>query len=248
MAPALNPVTPDFAMSEGVMAGAALRLLNELDISFLNSTQSEVLREVLRFAANAEGEIVERQQRIARLEAGSIVDDLTGLENERGLRAAIKRAIAAGERYGTGHVLVLLAIDGLDDIGDNHGRNIEQSVLQQLASELRRNTRGSDILARTGRNELAALLTPCPPEHANIKAATLAAQLGALPLHFRDQPLSIEVTAGCAAFNSGTTYERITALAHQMLARRWEPRFKARPFQKPRFGRRGLVAPEADSH
>jgi diguanylate cyclase (GGDEF)-like protein len=248
MAPALSSDTSDLTMSSGVMAGAAQRLLNELDISSLNGSQSEILREVLRFAANAEGEIVERQARIQRLEAGSIVDDVTGLENERGLRAAVKRAIAAGERYGAGHVLVLLAIDGLDDISDTHGRNVEQTVLQQLASELRHNTRGSDVLARIGRNEFAALLTPCPPEHANTKAATLAAQLGALPLQYRDQPLNIEVTAGCAAFNTGTTFERVTALAHQMLTRRWEPRFKTRPAQKLSFGRRGLVAPEADTH
>jgi diguanylate cyclase (GGDEF)-like protein len=247
MAPALHIETANPGVSSGVMAGAAQKLLSDLDTSFLNGSQSELLREVLRFAAVAETEIVDRQARIARLEAGSVIDDLTGLENGRGLRSAVKRAIAVGERYGTNHVLVLLAIDGLDDIGDTHGRGTEQSVLQQLASELRRCTRGSDVLARTGRNELAALLTPCPAEHATSKAATLAAHLGALPLTFRDRPLAVEVTAGCASFTSGTTFERISALAHQALARRWEPRFKARPPLKPGFGKRGLVAPVIDS-
>ncbi len=235
-------------VAAGVMTGAAQRLLSELDTSFLNSGQSELLREVLRFAAQAENMIGDKQSRIQRLEANSLIDDVTGLENERGLRTAVERAKAASGRYGGSHVLVLLAVDGLDDIRDAHGRHIEQLVLQQLAAELRRHTRGSDVLARTGRNELAALLTPCPAEHATIKAATLAAQLGALPLQYRDQSLAIEVTAGCAAFDTGTTFERISALAHQMLARRWEPRFNARPAQKPRFGRRGLVASTPDSH
>jgi diguanylate cyclase (GGDEF)-like protein len=247
MAPALNIDTLALDPSSGVMAGAAQKLLSDLDTSFFNGNQSELLREVLRFAASAENEIVDRQTRIERLEAGSVTDDLTGLENERGLRNAVKRAMATGERYGTNHVLVLLAIDGLDDIEDAYGRGVGQTTLQQLASELRRCTRGSDVLARTGRHELAALLTPCPAEHATTKAATMAAHLGALPFTYRDQPLTIEVTAGCASFSSATTFERISALAHQMLSRRWEPQFKARPAQKPSFGRRGLVAPMIDT-
>jgi diguanylate cyclase (GGDEF)-like protein len=247
MASALNIETPALGASAGVMAGAAQKLLTDLDTSFFNGSQSELLREVLRFAASAETEIVDRQTRIERLEAGSVTDDLTGLENERGLRTAVKRAMATGERYGTNHVLVLLAINGLDDIEDAYGRKVSQTTIQQLASELRRCTRGSDVLARTGRNELAALLTPCPAEHATTKAATLAAHLGALPLTFQDRPLVIEVTAGCASFSSATTFERISALAHQMLSRRWDPQFKARPAQKPSFGRRGLVAPMTDT-
>jgi diguanylate cyclase (GGDEF)-like protein len=247
MAHALNIDMPVLDPSAGVMAGAAQKLLSDLDTSFFSGNQSELLREVLRFAASAENEIVDRQARIERLEAGSVMDDLTGLENERGLRNAVKRAVATGERYGTNHVLVLLAIDGLDDIEDVHGRGVGQAALQKLAGELRRCTRGSDVLARTGRHELAALLTPCPAEHATAKAATLAAHLGALPLTFQEQSLAIEVTAGCASFSSGTTFERISALAHQMLSRRWETQFKARPTSKPSFGRRGLVAPMIDT-
>jgi diguanylate cyclase (GGDEF)-like protein len=240
--------TTDTHITHGVMTGAAQRLLSELDTSFLQGHQSELLREVLRFAASAETEIVERQSRIARLEAGSLIDDMTGLENERGLRAAVVRAIAASGRYGNSNVLVLLAIDGLDDIRETHGRPIEQLVLQQLTAELRRCTRGADVLARTGRNELAVLLTPCPAEHAASKASTLAAHLGALPLHYRDHALSLQVTAGCAAFAAEASFERVAALAHQVLARRWEPRMSSRPARKPGFGRRGLVAPALDNH
>jgi diguanylate cyclase (GGDEF)-like protein len=247
MAPPLNIDSSFFGPSSGVMASAAQKLLSDLDTSAYNGSQSELLREVLRFAASAEDEIVGRQSQIERLEAGSLMDDLTGLENERGLRNAVKRASAASERYETNHVLVLIAIDGLDEIVDLHGRAVGQTAMQQLANELRRGTRGSDVLARTGRHELAALLTPCPAEHATTKAATLAAHLGALPLIFQGQPLAIDVTAGCASFSSGTTFERISALAHQMLSRRWESQFKARPAQKPGFGRRGLVAPLIDT-
>jgi diguanylate cyclase (GGDEF)-like protein len=247
MVAALPFSSSDPTLSPGIMTGAAQRLLSELDTSFLSGSQSELLREVLRFAARAEGEIGSRQSRIRKLEAGSLVDDLTGLENERGLRSAVDRMIAASGRYGGSHVLVLLAIDGLEDIQDRLGRPVEQLVLQQLASELRRRTRGADVLARTGRNEFAALLTPCPAEHAASKAATLAAHLGGLPLRYQDQTLAITVTTGCAPFGADTSFERIAALAHQMLSRRWEPRFNARPAQKPHFGRRGLVAPTPDS-
>ncbi len=235
----------DFAT--GIMAGAAQRLLSELDTSMINGSQSELLREVLRFAARAEDEIGARQTRILKLEAGSRTDDVTGLENERGLRAAVDRLIAASGRYGGSHVMVLLAIDGLDDIRAAHGRTAEQLTLQQLASELRRRTRGSDIVARLSRHEFAALLTPCPAEHATSKSATLAAQLGGLSLQFQAQPLVISVTSGCAAFGADSSYERMMALAHQMLSRRWEPQFKTRPAHKPTFGRRGLVAPPGDS-
>jgi diguanylate cyclase (GGDEF)-like protein len=247
MTSGLNIDISDLTLSSGVMAGAAQKLLNDLDSSSLKDSQCDLLREVLRFATTAETAIVERQMHIQRLEAGSVTDDITGLENERGLRNAFKRAIAIGDRYGTNHVLVLLAIDGLQDVASQYGAATEQSLLQQLANQLRLSTRGSDVLARTSRNEFAALLTPCPSEHATSKAATMAAQLGAVSLVCGDQPLTIDVTAGCASFVAGTTFERISAMAHQMLARRWEPRFRPRQPQKFGFGRRRLVALEINN-
>jgi diguanylate cyclase (GGDEF)-like protein len=247
MAAALTQTASESSLSAGVMSGAAQRLLSDLDTSMLSGSQSELLREVLRFAARAEDEIGSRQSRIQKLEAHSLMDDVTGLENERGLRSAVDRMIASSGRYGGSHVLVLLAMDGLDDIQERHGRPVEQLVLQQMASELRRRTRGADVLARISRHEFGVLLTPCPAEHATSKAATLAAYLGALPLSYQGQALTLSVTAGCAPFGANTVYERILAQAHQMLSRRWEPRFNARPAQKPAFGRRGLVAPTSDS-
>jgi diguanylate cyclase (GGDEF)-like protein len=231
----------------GVMAGAAQRLLQDLDTSFLGGSQSDLLREVLRFAATAESEISTRQSRIQALEQVSLMDDQTGLENERGLRGAVDRAIAATARYDISHVVVLLAVGGLDDVASRYGRPAEQLAMQQLAQELRRRTRRSDVLARTSRHELAVLLSPCPAAHGASKAASLAATLGGMELRHQDQIISLQVSAGFAPVDADASYERVLAFAHQKLAKRWEPRFAARPAERAVFGRRGLIAPQPDS-
>jgi diguanylate cyclase (GGDEF)-like protein len=224
--------TPDAA---GPMALLARRLMSELDPVQLSSGQGELLRELLRFAASAEDEIGSRERRIQSLQQHMTLDDITGLENERGLKHAFVRASAASARYGTGHVLVLLAVNGLEDVAERHGRSIELWALQQLAAELRRQTRKSDVIARTGRSEFAVLLTPCPAEHAATKTASLAASLSVLDLRFQEHPLNLRASGGYGAFGAEAQFERILALAHQVLARRWEPRPAG-------FGRRTSVA------
>ena len=221
--------------SAGPMALLARRLMSELDPLHLNSGQGELLREVLRFAASAEDEIGSRERRIQSLQQHTTLDDITGLENERGLKLAFQRASAASARYGNGHVLVLLAVNGLEDVAERHGRSIELWALQQLAAELRRQTRKSDVIARTGRSEFAVLLTPCPADHAATKTASLAASLSVLDLRYQDQSLNLRATGGYGAFGAEAQFERILALAHQLLARRWEPRAAG-------FGRRTSVA------
>ena len=237
----MQPQTETFPIRPGPMGTLASRLLAELEFGGTTAAQGELIREVLRFAAQAEDAIGAREQRIHALQSQTTLDDVTGLENERGLRVAFARASAASARYGSGNVLALFAVNGLDDIQERYGRSIELWLLQQLASELRRQTRKSDVLARTGRSEFAVLLTPCPAEHAATKTATIAAALGALDLPFQNQSLSVKVSGGYAAFAAEAQFERVTALAHQVLARRWQPQMRGS------FGRRSAVAKAGDS-
>ena len=162
----------------GVFGPLANRLLHSLDLDSVSGSNRELLCEVLRFAARAEHELGSRQMALAKMEAQSLLDPVTGVENHRGLKLAFGRAAAAAGRYGSPSVLIILAIEGLDDIRAEHNEAGENFVLHRIVDELRVMTRRSDVIARISHHEFALLLTHCPTEHATSKTAQLVASLG----------------------------------------------------------------------
>ncbi|HVU92610.1 MAG TPA: GGDEF domain-containing protein, partial [Jatrophihabitans sp.] len=102
---------------------------------------------------------------IARLEAQAAVDPLTGLTTRRVLDSAVASALdGAGDPAGT--ALLLMDVDHFKTINDQHGHPAGDAVLQQLAAILLRLSRRGDLVSRLGGDEIAMLLTGCPPETA----------------------------------------------------------------------------------
>ena len=87
----------------------------------------------------------------------SLTDELTGLTNRRGFMVLAEQQSKLVKR---GHAMVLLYMD-LNDfkvVNDTCGHAIGDAALAETAQLLRRCVRDSDILARMGGDEFAALL------------------------------------------------------------------------------------------
>lgn len=92
------------------------------------------------------------------LEQLTLVDDLTGLYNRRGLQAIGEQALYRARRDGTGIVLLFLDLDGLKQINDTFGHSIGDQALRALAEVIRSAIRQTDIAARIGGDEFGVLL------------------------------------------------------------------------------------------
>jgi two-component system cell cycle response regulator len=108
---------------------------------------SRSLRRALRFA-------LERQTLLQKL---SHRDDLTGLYNRRGFLIQAEQLRKLAWRQQTPFVLVFLDLDHLKGINDTFGHAEGNRALIETADVLRRCFRQSDLLARFGGDEFAAL-------------------------------------------------------------------------------------------
>jgi diguanylate cyclase (GGDEF)-like protein len=100
----------------------------------------------------------ETQKLNARLRKEATLDDLTGLLNRRGWRAAAERELARASRDGTHVGLLLLDLDSLKEINDRRGHDEGDRVLVETADRMRTALRAGDVLARLGGDEFGALL------------------------------------------------------------------------------------------
>jgi diguanylate cyclase (GGDEF)-like protein/PAS domain S-box-containing protein len=118
-------------------------------------------------------DISERRRLEADLRHAADHDALTGLPNRRRLMRELDHQIARCERYGDQAALVLLDLDHLKTVNDTEGHPAGDALLVRVAQALSARLRSSDVLARVGGDELAALLVHIGPE----EALTVAVEL-----------------------------------------------------------------------
>ena len=97
-------------------------------------------------------EYFELMQKTARRDA------VTGLNNRVIFEDRLEQAIREGKRSGRKYALVLVDLQGLDDLVQQRGQYIVDALLRQVAEGLRESLRESDNLSRFERNLFALLL------------------------------------------------------------------------------------------
>jgi diguanylate cyclase (GGDEF)-like protein/PAS domain S-box-containing protein len=94
----------------------------------------------------------------ARLEALSRHDPLTGLGNRNELEDAWRKVTSRSERSNKSVALLLMDLNDFKPINDNHGHNVGDQVLQEVAARLRKVVRASDTVVRLGGDEFVVLV------------------------------------------------------------------------------------------
>lgn len=90
--------------------------------------------------------------------AVSIHDDLTNLLNRRGAMAAIQDALAVPS---SSYATILIDVDDLKWINDNHGHAAGDDFLRKVAEAMRTSVRETDICARLGGDEFLIFASGC---------------------------------------------------------------------------------------
>ena len=113
--------------------------------------------------------------RAERFRDQALVDELTGLPNRRGFRAALEARIEAGQREGW---LVLMRVEGLEDLNHLYGREAVDDLLTESAGFMS----ALDAVALRGRVEGAcfALLIDADENAASLMLRGLLARLNSL--------------------------------------------------------------------
>ena len=85
-------------------------------------------------------------------------DGLTELYNHRYFQEQMQRLVSHANRYETNFSLIIIDIDFFKKFNDNFGHQSGDAVLRQVAFELKKNVRATDIVCRYGGEEMSIIL------------------------------------------------------------------------------------------
>ncbi|WP_239014378.1 GGDEF domain-containing response regulator [Archangium violaceum] len=158
--------------------------------------------------------------RVAALERLSITDGLTGVHNHRYFQDRLREEFRRAQRYDDPLSLILIDLDHFKAFNDDHGHQVGDIVLCDVAASLQRSVRETDLLARYGGEEFAILLPRTPLAGALTVAERVWRELGAL--HTGPQrTLRVTASLGVSAFphHAVNNAEQLVRSADQALYR-----------------------------
>ncbi|MFT4049063.1 MAG: sensor domain-containing diguanylate cyclase [Solirubrobacterales bacterium] len=178
------------------------------------SAESVDLQSLRDLAAMVEDEI-------AALEL-AITDPLTGLANRRGFELLAPQIHAVADRLDAPIAVLYIDVDNLKPLNDYCGHDAGDRALIETARLLQNELRESDVIARIGGDEFAALLTNSSEHDASaaierIRAATKRRN------EQTDEPFELQMSVGAALSRRGMSLASIVEEADaQMIAAKRE--------------------------
>jgi diguanylate cyclase (GGDEF)-like protein len=155
----------------------------------------------------------ERRQAEREARNLAVVDPLTGLGNYRKLIDGLETEIKRSERMRRTFAFVLMDLDGLKQINDDHGHTIGNRALCRLADVLQIHCRSIDTPARYGGDEFALILPECGERFARVIASRICDRLA----HDGESP-TLSLSIGYAVWpNDGTTVDELMRTADAAL-------------------------------
>jgi diguanylate cyclase (GGDEF)-like protein len=164
--------------------------------------------------------VIAREQRRARDAAIrlSTIDPLTGLYNRTYFFAAVDREIARSARSNRGFCVLMMDLDGLKTINDQHGHYFGDMVLRGVGEVVRSGVRRIDTAARYGGDEFVVLLPETDPTGAYVLAEKVRIGVTELNVPVSGTRIESSISVGVVAFpDDGRTSDELLISADQAM-------------------------------
>jgi len=147
---------------------------------------------------------------LALLTTQALTDGLTGIANRRAFDARLDDEIQRAARFRHAMGLVLVDIDGLKRMNDTRGHVRGDVLVCAVATVLREQARGIDLVARIGGDEFAVIV----PEASRAGADALVQRLAQTARACQVDGVPLRVSMGVAVYpDDGTTPDALIAQA-----------------------------------
>ena len=143
---------------------------------------------------------VARYEKQAELCNLSLVDELTGLKNRRGLSVLAEQQLKLTQRSGAELLFFYIDLDGLKHVNDTYGHSEGDRALQAVAQILKATFRETDVVARVGGDEFTVLAIDASPAHTQTVLTRLEKALKEQNRK-RDLPEDLSLSVGVSHFN-----------------------------------------------
>ncbi len=213
-----------------VLNSCSIRLENADDIRDIRKAVSTILADTRAMSesnSNIKGALKDRADEIDKLRAeldqvrkDAVKDPLTGLSNRRALGERLADSLDDTLQQLKNICLLMIDIDQFKVINDKHGHQIGDKILQFVASVLKKNFKGKDLVARFGGDEFAVIIENAPRAGVKSVAETIRQQVDESNLKRTDtgEPLGdITVSIGYDCIRPGDTPGEILQRADKAL-------------------------------
>lgn len=177
-----------------------------------------------RFALEQVGLSIGNLKLRESLRQASIRDVLTGLYNRRFFDESTQREVLRAQRQQSkgdyaGLTLMMIDIDHFKKFNDQHGHEVGDVVLREVAQVLQSQTRGSDVAARFGGEEFTIVLPDITEQLAMERAQRVRKAVEGLLLRPSGKDVgSITISIGLSHFpGHGTSVEALLLAADKAL-------------------------------
>jgi diguanylate cyclase (GGDEF)-like protein len=168
---------------------------------------------VISYAVVLGGALLDNARLFDQVRQLAVTDSLTGLSNYRTLINVMESEVQRSRRTGRPFAILLLDLDGLKIINDQHGHLVGSRAICRLANVLRVHSRAMDTAARYGGDEFAVVLTEAGEEAASSVSRRICERLA------KDgESPQVTVSVGTAVFpRDGETIDALFNTADRAL-------------------------------
>lgn len=208
-ADAINGGHTPAAIGDGVLSAKEKVLFISLLEAVQNTYEQAIAMEVKLSEASREIETMTRVMNAIQTDANT--DFLTQLSNRRCFDLALREMIKGAHANDHPLCLIVADIDYFKKINDTWGHHAGDAALVQVATILRNNIKGQDLLARHGGEEFAIALPYITLHDAQRLAEKIRKMIGGTPLHSdNDERLPpVTMSFGAATLETGDTAETL---------------------------------------
>ncbi|WP_086479718.1 diguanylate cyclase domain-containing protein [Oceanospirillum sanctuarii] len=139
----------------------------------------------------------QEQERMARL---AFYDPLTGLANRRLFKDRLDVALKQAQRQQQSLALIYLDLDRFKAVNDEHGHEVGDELLKEVALRLQQTLRESDVIARIGGDEFNIILPDVTDSDAAEQVADKVLQAVVEPFVTGDIELKVSASIGLTLY------------------------------------------------
>jgi diguanylate cyclase (GGDEF)-like protein len=143
----------------------------------------------------------------------AVLDPVTNIFNRRYILHRLEEEIARCRRNGKPLTVAVLDLDRFKQINDEYGHAVGDHVLRLFGAQLKRATRGSDVVARYGGDEFLAVLPDCNIEQMRY----VLKRLNGLHVTSTGSRINIRYSAGLTDYIPGESLDDLLKRADDML-------------------------------
>lgn len=127
-------------------------------------------------------------------------DGLTKLFNRRHFDERIKKEVERARRYARQVSCVLIDVDGLAEVNDEHGHRAGDELIKSLSDIMLSETRNSDFVGRYGGEEFVLVLPETPAGEAGVLAERIRRLVGRCAVRCGDGEVAVTISCGVATY------------------------------------------------